>query len=80
MFQSNTFGTVAMILMVGNAVVHFALATAVWSDSIELEKKGQKLAFFGPQLWTMTVIISGILAAGFYWIIHHSTISRLEQN
>ena len=75
----NTLGTVAMILMLGNVVVHVALAIAVWSDSNELQRQGQRLAFFGPPLWTMTVIISGIVAAGFYWIIHHSTISRLEQ-
>ncbi len=77
MLNENTFGSLVLVIMTANVVVHIALASAVWTDSHGLEQQGHKLAFFGPSLWTVTVALSGIVAAGFYWIMHHSTISPI---
>jgi hypothetical protein len=77
MIDGNAFGMLTLLIVVANVVVHVALASAVWTDSHALEQQGHKLAFFGPYLWTVTVAISGIVAAGFYWIMHHSTLSPM---
>ena len=78
MIDGNTFGVLTLIIVIANVVVHVALASVVWTDAHALEQQGQKLAFFGPYLWTVTVAISGIVAAGFYWIMHHSTLIPIE--
>ena len=71
-------GLLAMAMMVATLIVHFMLALYVWNDSIELTEKGRTLVFFGPYLWTTSVMLSGIVAAGFYWIIHHSAMSDVD--
>ena len=80
MFDENAFGLLTLLIIMANVVVHVALASVVWTDSHVLEQQGHKLAFFGPFLWTVTVAISGIVAAGFYWIMHHSTLSPIEND
>jgi len=80
MIDGNAFGLLTLLLVMANVIVNVALASVVWTDSHALERQGQKLAFFGPYLWTVTVAISGIVAAGFYWIMHHSTLSPIEND
>ena len=68
MIDGNAFGLLTLLIVMANVVVHVALASVIWTDSHALEQQGHKLAFFGPYLWTVTVAISGIVAAGFYWM------------
>ena len=67
-------GMLVMLPAVASVIVHLALAAAVWADTRKLIQGGRQLEFLGPTLWTLAVAVGGVVAAGFYWIIHHSTI------
>ncbi len=74
-----TIGSLAMLLMIARLIVRLAITHAVWIDSNELQKKGQKIEFLGPHLWIGAVMVGGIIAAGIYWLIHHSSIKPVNE-
>lgn len=56
-------------------VVHIALAVAVFRDAEEiLQSPGRKLWFLNSFFWTVAALVGGIVTAGIYWAIHHSTL------
>jgi len=67
-------GLLVMFPAIASVVVHLALAAAVWADAKAMTQRGRHLEFLGPPLWTLAVAVGGVVAAGFYWLMHHSTI------
>ena len=62
-----------LILLFINALVHICFAGAVAKDAAELHKVAQRSALVSPHIWAFAVLIGGVMAAGIYWFIHHST-------
>lgn len=66
----------AMVLFrLALAIVHVAFAVAVFRHSIGLRSEGRRLAFVGPELWTLATLVSGVLGIAAYWLIHGSTLA-----
>jgi hypothetical protein len=70
------FVLIAVIAGVLTLVVHVAFAGAVWSDANELQQGGKGPALVGPIIWTLATLVGGLVSAGIYWVMHHSTLSR----
>lgn len=65
-----------------SAVVHIALAVAVYADAGDLYKYRKRKTFLvGAGIWAFAVLLGGVFAAGIYWAVHHSTLdpNRLNQ-
>jgi hypothetical protein len=56
-------------------VVHVALAVAVLRDAEDLLRTpGRRLWFLNSFFWAAAALVGGIVTAGIYWAIHHSTL------
>ena len=65
-------GIVALICVV---IVHIAFAIAVLQDSyrmVHIRRNGTFLV--GGSMWALATLFGGVITAGIYWAIHHSTL------
>lgn len=71
------FGIVFVVLSwVVVIIVNVAFAVGVYHSSLELRHKTRLV----PQaIWVMATLFGGVVTAGFYWLIHHSTLSQNTQ-
>jgi hypothetical protein len=67
----------ALLPLLANIVVHLAFSAAVFNDASRLHEENQSLAFVGPVIWTLAVLIGGVFVAAAYWLIHHSALRKL---
>ena len=59
------------------AIVHIALALGVLTDSYRMLQHRHRGTFLvGGGMWALAVLLGGVVAAGIYWVIHHSTLRR----
>lgn len=56
--------------------VHVGFTACVARDAHRIEPRP---LIAGPLLWTLATLITGILGAGLYWAVNHSTLSRREE-
>ncbi len=68
--------TVEQLLWVINAFLHVLFAGAVAKDAGQLHQRGIKSILVSPATWAFTALIGGVWAAGLYWFLHHSTLTR----
>ena len=57
-------------------VVHLVFAIAVLQDGKRLMRHGMGTFLVAPGWWAFATFTTGVLAAGIYWVIHHSTLRR----
>ncbi|GMG86968.1 hypothetical protein MNKW57_12890 [Biformimicrobium ophioploci] len=70
----------ALVIMVSSVVVHVALALAIFRDSEKLHSETAEMPqFVGPVVWGLAVLISGVVGATAYWVIHYSNL-RADKN
>jgi hypothetical protein len=55
-------------------LLHFILAIAVWATARRAQRSGTVLTYFSPFFWGFATLIGGVLVAGLYWVIHHSSL------
>ncbi len=70
------FQNLMLFIMIINALVHVIFAGAVARDAGELYKLGQRPALVSGGSWAFATLIGGVVIAGIYWFIHHSTLTR----
>lgn len=73
---SNQIQAVYLLLGLINALLHVIFAGAVARDAGQLYKLGQRPALVSDASWDFATLIGGIMTAGIYWFIHHSTLTR----
>jgi hypothetical protein len=54
--------------------VHVSIAVGVSIDAAGLRRSRSGPLFAGPLVWMLATLLGGVLAAGIYWVIHHSTL------
>ncbi len=63
-----------------NGFIHLLFAGAVARDCGELTKRGIKPILVSPATWAFTALIGGVWVGGLYWLLHHSTLTRLTSH
>lgn len=61
-------------------VLHFILAVAVWATARRAQRSGIVLTFLSPFFWGVATLIGGVLVAGLYWVIHHSSLRMTSES
>lgn len=65
-------GIVALICVV---IIHIAFAMAVLGDSYHMHRYQHRGTFLvGGTMWALATLFGGVITAGIYWAIHHSTL------
>jgi hypothetical protein len=72
----HTIETLQYVFLMINALLHLLFAGAVAKDCGYLAKKGLKPIMVSPTTWAFTALLGGVWAAGFYWLLHHSSLTR----
>lgn len=67
----------ALLPMLATVIVHLAFSAAVFNDASQLHDEHHALAFVGPVIWTLAVLVGGVFVAAAYWLIHHSALRKL---
>ncbi|NKB46965.1 MAG: hypothetical protein GKR77_04180 [Legionellales bacterium] len=73
---SEQIATLNILLMVINGLLHIIFAGAVAKDAGQLTKLGIKPWLVSGITWAFATLIGGVLIAGLYWIMHHSSLAR----
>lgn len=77
MFNAQTIMYWSVIVATVTTLIHIAFGIAVLNDASNLKSSNSKtLQFVGPFFWMLAVLLGGVLIAGLYWLIHHSTLNK----
>ena len=67
---------IAMLLFwIAVAIVHTAFAAAVFRHASVRRDGGGRLAFVGAPLWALAALVSGVVGATGYWLLHCSNLA-----
>jgi len=66
-----------VIFFTFTALIHIAFSVAVYADAKQqTQYKPTGSVFVRPFTWSIAVLFGGVLIAGLYWIIHHSSLKQ----
>jgi hypothetical protein len=68
--------TFSVLLLVATAIVHVALAVGVLQDGLKLVEHRHRIYFLPPSLWALATLLTGVLGATAYWLMHCSTLRK----
>jgi hypothetical protein len=55
-------------------LVHILLAVGVHEDTKRLGTENRPVIFVAGWVWALATLIGGVVTAGIYWVLHHSTL------
>jgi len=55
-------------------VVHVAFANAVYRHSVASRDAGNVQVFVAPWLWALATLVTGVIGATAYWLLHCSAL------
>lgn len=70
----SSFATFAFFAL--TAAVHLIIAIGVHRDASERTYRKEPLFMFPPLCWAAIALLTGLLGLAFYWLAHHSKLSR----
>lgn len=74
-----TFWAIGVLLTIATIVIHVFFAFAVYTDAKKLVYGDKKKTVLVPvEVWSVAVLLGGVLVGAAYWIIHRSSIANLE--
>jgi hypothetical protein len=57
------------------AIIHICLAVGVLEDSDRMIHDQHRGTFLvGGGIWALATLLGGVVTAGIYWVIHHSSL------
>jgi len=56
-------------------IVHVVFALAVYSDATDRDANRRGLVLVGPGMWAVTTLLTGLLGAVAYWLVHSSALA-----
>lgn len=66
-----------LIMLVLSALVlaaHISFAWGVWTDADQRAGRAERVWFAVPLIWALATVVSGMLGAAVYWLIHYSSL------
>lgn len=75
MAGSDLEGVVGVVMFL-TMVVHAWFAFFVRADAMEVAADEGRRVFGSPNLWMLTVLIGGLVAAAIYWVMHRSPLGH----
>jgi hypothetical protein len=60
-----------VLFWVATAIVHIGFAIAVLQDT---RRRVGDTFLVGGGIWALATLLGGVVTAGIYWVIHHSTL------
>ncbi len=73
---SGEMQTLSLMMMVINFILHVIFAGAIARDSGSIAKHGGSTYLVSGLSWAFATLVGGVIVAGLYWAIHHSSLSR----
>lgn len=73
---SEQIATLNLLLVFINGLLHIIFAGAVAKDAGQLTKLGVKPWLVSGMTWAFATLMGGVLIAGLYWTMHHSSLAR----
>lgn len=55
-------------------LLHVFLAVGVLNDSRQLAARNRRTELVPAVIWTVAVLVTGLLGLTVYWLLHHSTL------
>ena len=74
---SSVAGLLALVVAGAILLVRIVFAIGVFIAARRIAARGSPTLFIGPVLWSLAVVCGGLLVVALYWLLHHSTLSRL---
>lgn len=65
------------LIAIINGLLHFIFAGAVAKDAGNLHRIGERTLLVSAPVWAFATLIGGVFTATIYWILHHSTLTRI---
>jgi hypothetical protein len=56
------------------ATIHVLLAVGVYNAAKQLGRENRPVIFVAGWVWAVATLIGGVITAGIYWTINHSTL------
>ncbi len=76
-FSPQTIMYWSIVVSTITAFIHIAFSIAVLNDANNLKQvKSQEPIFVSPFFWSLAVLFGGVIVAGLYWVIHHSSLRK----
>lgn len=79
-FSSTQMGSLSMLLVMINGVIHLFFAGAIAKDVGKLFQLGIKPQLVSGHVWAFATLIGGVMTAFIYWLMHYSTLAKLPQS
>lgn len=73
---ATSFGVWAFLPAVATLLGHITFSAAVFNDARKLNDGHGGPIFVGPVIWSIAVLVGGILVALVYWIVDHSALRK----
>lgn len=64
----------APLTLVANAL----FAIGVYRDTVKV-RMARDIELVSPGVWAFATVVGGIMTAGVYWLIHHSTLNPMRK-
>jgi len=70
-----------LMMLVFSALVlgaNIAFAWGVWTDADKRAGRAERVWFAVPLVWALATLVTGMLGAAVYWLIHYSSLRKEE--
>lgn len=67
-----------LVVIVATFVLNLLFAVGVNEDAYKLRDEGSMTQIVSQPTWVLATLVVGVFVAALYWLIHRSTLSRLE--
>jgi hypothetical protein len=80
MASCSLVGWIVLVFALNLLLARILFAVNVFINARRLASAGTPPVLMGAVLWALAVVIGGMLVVALYWLMHHSTLSKLRRS